>query len=113
MEAPLSEGEAKAQQKMWMDSGGFSFPSVEPAQHLINRCWREFQKRNRSLDELVRMRSAQSTPAIDPETRKQFGDMSIILGGGSKQVPNIQIDSVLHFFRAVFAASSTKHARLN
>jgi hypothetical protein len=41
LEAPLSLDEARAQESMWSSVGGFAFhPSIEPAQHLINKCFR-------------------------------------------------------------------------
>ena len=101
-EAPLSQEEAKAQAAAWTAAGGFSFhASVEPAAHLVSRAYREFTKRQKGLDELSRMRSAENTPAINPELRRQLGDFAVITReGGARTLPTMPLDSVLQLLRA-------------
>ena len=100
-EAPLSPEEAKAQETAWQSAGGFRFhPDEDPAANLKSRVCREFARRCRTVDDLSRMRSSSNTPAITPETRKQLGDISIIVAGGSAQLPALPLSSLMEVTRA-------------
>ena len=102
LESPPRTEESQAQQQGWTNASGLQFhPDEDPAQHLKNRVFREFTRRRRTVDELAKMRAASNTPAVSPETRKQVGDVAIVLtGSGSAQLPPLPLTSVMEVTRA-------------
>jgi hypothetical protein len=101
-EAPLSQPEADQLQKGWGAVGIRFHPECTPAQHLLNRVFREFSKRHRTIDEIGKMRSVANTPIIGQETRKQLGDVSIVFQGqlNSRELPPLPLDSILQVTQA-------------
>ena len=101
-EAPLDDDDRKQQDEAFFLLYKIKFEAyVMPADHIFNRLYREFKKRHKSCDDLTRMKSASDLSAILPsETRKQLGDMTLLLCNSSDKIAPVQLGTVLRVLHA-------------